>query len=192
MDTLRRRIPFKVGEDDDANTDGEVLDDQQQEELIEVLRKENEIVNQRYSTALKVVVGLSCMLQLITFNQNPLLTVFPIQGTESSIPLPAIFTLLAVYIHANLIIMFFANEFRVRFQFQFSNLVGPLSYQFLYLLSAVAPTLCLFLQKPWQAILWWCTTPLMVFIVHAVMDAIQQSNQGIADLETMKYKAPGA
>lgn len=128
--------------------------------------------------------------QISTFNHNPLLSIYPIQGAEPSIPLPAAFTILALYIHFNLVLLFFSNEIHVRFNL--SNPIDPLSYQLLYSLSAVAPTLCLFLQKPWQITMWWCTTGLIVFIVQTVVDAIQQSNQGIADLETMKYTAPGA
>ncbi|KAH9480407.1 hypothetical protein JR316_0007005 [Psilocybe cubensis] len=190
MDTLRRRIPFKLSEDDDTGLENDILDEQEQEELIDELRRENENVNHAYSIALKVLVGLSCILHVTTINHNPLFSIFPIQGNEVSIPLPAIFTILALYIHFNLVLLFFSNEIRIRFNL--SGPIDPLSFQLLYSLSAVAPTLCLFLQKPWQITAWWCETGLIVFIVHTVMDAIQQSNQGIAELETMKYTAPGA
>ncbi|KAF9565745.1 hypothetical protein CPC08DRAFT_815238 [Agrocybe pediades] len=189
MDTLRRRIPFKA-RDEDAIDDNEILDEQQQEELIDKLREENELVNKAYLVALKVVVGLSLLLQLATFRRNPLLTIYPLQGSQSAIPLPAAFTLLSIFVHLNLLLLLFPEEIPVLFQL--SSSINPLSFQLLYSVSAVAPTLCLFLQKPWQTFVWWCFTPVMVFIVQSVMEAIQESNQGIADLETMKYTAPGA
>ena len=210
MDTLRRRIPFKLDREEEIYEDV-VLDEQrgfismhttidlmfcpEQDEVIDRLRKENDVVNRRYSIVLKVVVSISFFLyvsehsgrlhltqlrQLVTFKHNPLLAIYPIRGPEPSIPLPAIFTILSLFIHLNLILLFSSGGIR------------PLPYQLLYSLSAVAPTLSLCLQKPWQITLWWCITPLMVYLNQTVMDAFQQSIQGIADLEQMKYTAPGA
>lgn len=80
MDTLRRRIPFKLADENDDNHDGLILDEErtesldilslscrlilppEQDALIESLRKENEIVNRWYSSALILVVALSCAL----------------------------------------------------------------------------------------------------------------------------------
>ncbi|KIM43219.1 hypothetical protein M413DRAFT_26388 [Hebeloma cylindrosporum] len=180
MDTLRRRIPFKLEGDSEEIYDNVVLDEQQQEEIIDRLRKENDVVNWRYSIALKIVVALSFISQLVSFTNNPLLAIYPIRGPEPSIPLPGVFTILSLFIHLNLALLFSSGKIR------------PLPYQLLYTLSAVAPTLSLFLQKPWQITVWWCITPLMVYLNQTVMDAFQQSIQGIADLEQMKYTAPGA
>jgi len=117
----------------------------------------------------------------VTFKNNPLLAIYPIRGgPEQSIPLPVIFTILSLFIHLNLALIFSPGRIR------------PLPYQLLYRLSAVAPTLSLFLQKPWQTTVWWCITPLMVYLNQTFMDAFQQSIQGIADLEQLKYTAPGA
>ncbi|KAF8964402.1 hypothetical protein BDZ97DRAFT_1660267 [Flammula alnicola] len=190
MDTLRRRIPFKLVDEDEEIEDSAVLDEQQQDALIEGLRQENEIVNRRYAAALKVVVGLSCILQLSTFNRNPLLVIYPIRGLAASVPLPYVFTVLSLFVHLNLALFFYSDEIRIHLRL--SETPTPLSYQLLYSLSAVAPTLSLFLLKPWQTTVWWCITPMVVLIVQVVMDALQQSIQGIADLENMKYTAPGA
>jgi len=167
----------------------------EQDELIDRLRKENEAVNRTYLVALKFLVALSFILcvfklivirlhltqprQLTTFKNNPLLTIYPIRGPAPSIPLPVIFTILSLFIHLNL-------------AFSFSLETIKLPYQLMYSLSAVAPTLSLFLQKPWQTTVWWCVTPLVVYINQTVMDAFQETVQGISDLEQMKYTAPGA
>ncbi|KAF9483473.1 hypothetical protein BDN70DRAFT_302213 [Pholiota conissans] len=191
MGTPRRRIPFKLVDEDGEADDNAILDEQQQEALIESLRKENESVNRRYAAALRTIVGLSCLLQLFTFNRNPLLAIFPTAGSDPSIPLPALFTILSLFIHLNLVLLFNADEIRVGFQL--SGSLTPLSYQLLYSLSAVAPTLSLlFLKKPWQTTVWWMITPVVIFIVQLVIEAIEQSIQGIADLENMKYTALGA
>ncbi|KAF8903136.1 hypothetical protein CPB84DRAFT_1774955 [Gymnopilus junonius] len=169
MDTLRRRIPFKIGEDEEESFENEVLDEQQQDE-------ENDMVNHKYTIAVTLVVGLSCILHLISFKYSPLLAIFP--------------AILALYVHLHLVFMFFSTDIQARFR-----LAEPVkfhSFQLLFLLSAVAPVLCLFLYKPWQTLLWWCLTPLVIFIAQTVTDAIQQNNQGISDLETLKYTAPGA
>ncbi|KAJ3502888.1 hypothetical protein NLJ89_g8685 [Agrocybe chaxingu] len=190
MDTLRHRIPFKHADDSDEADSQEVLDEQQQDALLEDLRKENDSVNRTYYTSLKILVGLSGILQLTSFNHNPLVTVFPLTSKETALPLPIVFIILSLFIHLNLVLCFCAEDARVFLQL--AAPVNPLSYQSLYLLSAVAPTLSIYLGKPWQTSVWWCTTPAMVFIVQTVMDTIEQSNENIADLETMKYKAAGA
>ncbi|KAF5315495.1 hypothetical protein D9619_007175 [Psilocybe cf. subviscida] len=187
MDTLRRRIPFKLADDNDDNNDNLILDEEQQDAVIESLRKENDIVNRWYSSALMLVVGLSCILHLLTFQRNPLLAIFPINSTQPSLPLPAAFTILSLFVHANL-----ALFLDVKVRLSIRETLTPLSYRFLYLLCAVAPTLSLFLNKPWQTTVWWCSTPLVVAMVQTVLDSVQQNIQGIADLETMKYSAPGA
>ncbi|CAA7261588.1 unnamed protein product [Cyclocybe aegerita] len=190
MDTLRRRIPFRLGDDgDDFDSQGN-LDEQQQDALLEDLRKENNSVNRTYYTSLKILLGLSVILQFTSFKHNPLVTVFPITSKETALPLPIFFIILSLFIHLNLTLCLCAEDARVFLQL--ADPISPLSYQILYLLSAVAPTLSIYLGKPWQTSVWWCTTLAMVFVVHAVMDTIEQSNENIADLETMKYKAAGA
>jgi hypothetical protein len=97
---------------------------------------------------------------------------------------------LSLFIHANLALFLCSDDAKVRLSIP--ETLTPLSYRLLYLLCAVAPTLSLFLNKPWQTTVWWCSTLLVVTMVQTVLDSVQQNIQGIADLETMKYSAPGA
>ncbi|PPQ65385.1 hypothetical protein CVT26_000010 [Gymnopilus dilepis] len=190
MDTLRRRIPFKLGHEDDGSPENEVLDEQQQDEVIDRLRKENEVANHRYSMAMKLVVGLSCILHITALTYNPLLTIYPSPSEAPSIPLPIAFVLLALYIHLHLVVLFFSSD--IQAWLQLAEPPRPHSFRVLYLLSAMAPTTSLFLAKPWQTTLWWCSSALVIFIADTVVDAIEQNNQGIKDLEKLKYTAPGA
>ncbi|KAH9922805.1 uncharacterized protein BXZ73DRAFT_91529 [Epithele typhae] len=57
---VRHRIPFRFSEDD--GQDGPILDEQEQEELIENLRKADESSNLIYHVGLEAVIGLSLVL----------------------------------------------------------------------------------------------------------------------------------
>jgi len=84
MDTLRRRIPFKLDDEEEVDA-GEVLDEQrvfismrltvyliiscpEQDEVIDRLRRENDVVNRRYSIALKFVVSVSFILCVFEYS----------------------------------------------------------------------------------------------------------------------------
>ncbi|TFK40807.1 hypothetical protein BDQ12DRAFT_734000 [Crucibulum laeve] len=195
MDTIRRRVPFKFSEEKEEK-ETEVLDEQEQDELIEKLRRENEISNRQYLVLIRVVLALSALLQFVFLfspsKSSPLFSLFPAAsvGEDLSMPLPTLFIMLSLFVHLNLAFLFHPNE--IRMLLQLNQNPSPLSYELLYTLSAVPPTLSAFLWRPWQTTLWWCFTPMIVFIVHTVMSAIDNGNESIADLETMKYVAPGA
>jgi len=100
------------------------------------------------------------------------------------------FSLLSLFVHLNFALFFFPDEVRVLPQLD--NPPRPLSFRMLYCISVVGPSLSLFLNKPWQTTIWWCITPFMVFITQTVLDVIQSNVEGIAKLEAMRYRAPGA
>jgi hypothetical protein len=50
----------------------------------------------------------------------------------------------------------------------------------------------LFFEIPWKVGIWWSYTPLVVFAVDRVTNNIENIDREIANLEGMKYKAPGA
>jgi hypothetical protein len=62
----------------------------------------------------------------------------------------------------------------------------------LYVLSAVSPTLSLFLRLPWQVTAWWLSASVIVFAVQSVMDTVESNSQGISELESMRYVSRGA
>jgi hypothetical protein len=131
--------------------------------------------------------------QSISFSYNPLLVIIPppIIKTPSSIPLPGLFTVLSIILHINLALLASLDHIKLRFRISHVQL-HPLSYQLSYALSAVAPTLSLLLQRPWQSTVWWSMTGAVVFTTHSVMSAIEEGNKNVSELESMKYVAPGA
>lgn len=126
-------------------------------------------------------------------HENPLLAIFPANLPEEipSIPYPVIATLLSLTIHINLAALAFSGDSQTRVRFGDFD-VHPIPYQLLYVISAVAPTLSLFLRRSWQSTAWWSLTAAVVFTVHTVTGSIDRGNESIAELETMKYVAPGA
>ncbi|TEB39799.1 hypothetical protein FA13DRAFT_1724020 [Coprinellus micaceus] len=62
----------------------------------------------------------------------------------------------------------------------------PVSFALTYALSAVGPTLSLFLGKPWQTTGWWMASLVIAYVTHT------ESRNGVAEVEGMRYVAPGA
>lgn len=123
---------------------------------------------------------------------NPLLIIFPedTPSPRSAIPFATGFTLLSLFIHLNLALLFHPDE--VRAHLQLTHNPKPLSYGMLYVLSAVSPTLSLFLRLPWQVTAWWLSASVIVFAVQSVMDTVESNSQGISELESMRYVSRGA
>ncbi|KAF9463058.1 hypothetical protein BDZ94DRAFT_650902 [Collybia nuda] len=197
MDLLRKRIPFKLTDSPTVLSEvGDPILDEQ-EELIQGLREANVISNGWHLALLRIVLGLSFSLQLISLvhspHKNPFLVMFPVESTEvlPSIPYPVLATLLSMAIHINLAFLAFPGDLQTPLRFWDFG-VFPVSYQFLYIAAAVPPTLSLFLQLPWQSTAWWSVTVAVVFIVRTVTGSIDYGNEGITELETMQYVAPGA
>ncbi|PIL22516.1 hypothetical protein GSI_15205 [Ganoderma sinense ZZ0214-1] len=57
---VRQRVPFRFSED--GNLEGRTLDEQEQEEVIDRLRKQNEDSDTIYYTGLQVLIGLSLVM----------------------------------------------------------------------------------------------------------------------------------
>ena len=107
------------------------------------------------------------------------------------IPLPVAFTLLNIIIHLNVAFIAFEDDIRLRSRIS-EVALHPLPYQLSYAIAAVPFTLSLFLRKPWQSSSWWSLTLVMVFIVQTVTSSIIQGNESISELETLRYRSPGA
>lgn len=124
--------------------------------------------------------------------ETPLQVLFP-DAEQGVIPLPKVFTVIALGLHINLSFRIHPARLRNAFQRLGADVhVQPLSYQLSYAIAAVAPTLCLFIGRPWTTIIWWSIAAFVTFVVQTVQDSIDQGNEGIATLESMKYIAPGA
>ncbi|KAF8798966.1 hypothetical protein BYT27DRAFT_7202700 [Phlegmacium glaucopus] len=193
MDSLRRRIPFKLVEDDDDddnNSVSDIYDEQQQEFMIQELRQEADTFNRKALLSLRILVSLSCIIQVLFNNlqNNPFLAFFSPEESTLSAPLRIILSIPSFFVHY-LLAVFLSSQFRDNF-FPYNR--ATLSYRFVYSVSVLAPTISLCSQIPWKVAIWWSYTPLLVFAVHRVMNSFEDINRGIANLEALKYRAPGA
>lgn len=189
MNTLRQRVPFQAAADDEDDS-GVVLDDVEQDELIADLRVRNVQTTARTLLVLDVVLVFSALLQVVYLlkgsKESPLLAVFPLPPStapdpDPPIPWPAAFALLALALHANLALRLHPTP----------RAPAPLSYAFSYALAGVAPTLSLFLARSWQATLWAAVPALVVALTHSVHNTLQEGDEALAELEALKYRAPG-
>jgi hypothetical protein len=95
-----------------------------------------------------------------------------------------LFALLALALHANLALLLHPNLLLRLYPL-------PLSYSLSYALSAVAPSLSLFLARSWQATAWAALPVLVVALTHSVHSTLQEGDEALAELETLQYRAPG-
>ncbi|KAJ3976949.1 hypothetical protein EV361DRAFT_944838 [Lentinula raphanica] len=205
---FRRRITFKA--DTDTEEDANYLDDQgnalisvlEQEEVIENLRKENAKSNEQSILMMKLIVLLSAFMHLIYFinpTDDPLLFLFPPSNSAETIPLPRPFTCVSLALHANLLLLLDPSSIRkILLQLGFgiddsTDLRNyTLSPTLAYTLAFVAPTVGLFLRRPWLTVAWWSITVLVTYAVQSVLEDTASGNEHIRSLEALKYRAPGA
>lgn len=172
------------------------MDEQEQEELIETLRKENEVSTAQYQLLITVLLGLSLSAQLLYLvtpsKRTPIANIFPIAPShdDSPIPLSTLLTLISIFVHLS--ISLYCHYPRSLFNLILSPPPKPLPYDQAFALSAVAPALALFLWKPWQTLAWWSLGPCMVYVTYTVVQAIELGGNGVAELEELRYVAPGA
>lgn len=121
---------------------------------------------------------------LFKASPSPLLFLFP-NPKAGHIPFSIPLTLLYIAIHANLLVLTDIPNGILQ-----SSQALPL--KFLYPLAAVAPSLSIYLRNPWQVSIWWCTTFTMVYLTQFILDTIEDQNYQVAQLEGLRYRAPGA
>jgi len=188
---------------------------EEQDEVIQQLREQSERLKEKGLIGARILVLFSSIMYALshftfpsliktsTFYRqfiqllaptasNPVFIIFPedLPSSRSVIPFARGFTLLALFIHLNLAILFHPDD--VRTCLQLTHNPKPLSYGMLYALSAVAPTLSLFLYSPWKTTLWWLLTTVVIFVVQCAMNTIESSSRGISELESKRYVFRGA
>ena len=136
-----------------------------------------------------LIISFSSQLLFNNLPNNPFLAIFSPKEFILSTPLRVIYSAASFLIHYSLAFNL-SSQFRVYF-YPYSD-PTPLSYRFLYSISVLAPAASLFFEIPWRVAIWWSYTPLVVFAVHRVTNNIESIDREIANLEGMKYKAPGA
>ncbi|KAF8073713.1 hypothetical protein FPV67DRAFT_1410094 [Lyophyllum atratum] len=197
METIRRRVPFGRSSADDSEEDEKrILDEQEQEALIKQLKATNRASSQRYMLILQVVLVLSFVLyvpQVFSFYKNPLLVMIPPETPDhpGDLPLPSILTFINIVIHINLAYIVFRDKFTRRNKLSEAG-THLLPYRVAYACAAVPPALCMYLGKSWQSTAWWGLTVAILFTVQTVIAAIDQGNESISELESLRYVSPGA
>ncbi|KAK7048408.1 hypothetical protein R3P38DRAFT_2869180 [Favolaschia claudopus] len=175
MTSLRHRVGFTAS-DDDGDAQNHVLDDVEQEEVIEDLRQRNDETTARATLVLDVV--LPSLRALPSF----------IPTLEPDPPCPILFTLLALGLHSNLTLLVHPT---LALHSTLKALPLPISFSLTYALAAVWPTLSLFLARSWQVTAFSAASFLVVALTHSVLRTLQEGDQALAELETLRYRAPG-
>ncbi|KAJ7459884.1 hypothetical protein FB451DRAFT_1563576 [Mycena latifolia] len=190
MSSLRHRVAFQTGGDDDEGGVPVVLDEQEQDELVASLHAANAQTTAHAVLVLDAVLAFSALLQLVYLlnpsKASPLLALVPLAPSappdpDPPLPCPSLFALLALALHANLALHLHPRP----------QLRAPLAYPLMYALAAVAPTLALFLARSWQTTVWAAVPGLVVALMHSVHATLQEGNEALAELESLKYRAPG-
>jgi len=194
METLRKRVPFSHSHTDEFEEDENgILDEQEQDALIQKLKETNRAASQQYLSILQVILVLSFVLQLLSFYTNPLLVMIPQDIPDSSvdIPLPAVFTFLNLVVHINLALIAFRDTLTIQYHLSEAPTI-LIPYQLCYAIAAVPLALSMFLRRSWQLTTWWGVTLLIVFTIQTVLVSIDQGNESISELESLRYVSPGA
>ena len=114
-----------------------------------------------------------------------------------TIPLPSLFALLHILVHLHLSLHSLPDQRTLPDPLSFLHDTGvplplPLTHLVSLLTPTVAPALALILQCDLPEIAWWCVAGLMTWLVWTVQQWIQQSEEDIKQLDTMRYDARGA
>ncbi|THH27033.1 hypothetical protein EUX98_g7148 [Antrodiella citrinella] len=160
--SVRQRVPFKFSEE--AVEDGVILDEQEQEELIQDLKKQSDVQNSQYLLLIQTVLALSGTLHLVYLfgpsKEPPTAAIFPrYLPPDEFNPIPGyhVFTLLHLFVHLNLSGQVLPTAHPLRRWFSRNVFTSspytffiPLPYLFLFGIAALAPILSLFMAQ-WVA-----------------------------------------
>ncbi|OAX42836.1 hypothetical protein K503DRAFT_682506 [Rhizopogon vinicolor AM-OR11-026] len=191
MDTLRRRNPFKYPSENSQLDETYIMDEQEQSEHIDNLKRLNATSNSQNRTMLQITLALSVLLHIIYIfsdYNSPLVAVFPPSGgQETPLYLSPVLTLLAIVLHANAALLTQPRNLVLA-----GRRITALPYNAALGLSAIPPAISVLSGKTWQTTAWWCTGAFLTWIVHAANMWIVQGNESISELETLKYISAGA
>ncbi|KAL1745123.1 hypothetical protein HDZ31DRAFT_82186 [Schizophyllum fasciatum] len=235
LSQVRRRVPFHFAEDSEAiEAEERVLDEQEQEEVIDKLSRENELTILRTTRAALCLVTLSLLLHLyfITSQDSPLLAILPPTAHAPPLPFATALSLFNFFSHFILLLRLqpryavppsLLRYLRLQ-PFHTANprthvspspspshhprlatppsptpslrlaLASPLAISPLHLplLTFLPPLASLFTARAWQTTAWWAIAPAVTLVVHFVEDLVRSSDDGLAQLGSLRYRAPGA
>ncbi|KAI0754993.1 hypothetical protein C8Q80DRAFT_1142322 [Daedaleopsis nitida] len=197
---VRQRVPFRFSED--GEDDGRILDEQEQEEVIGRLRKENEDSNAAYHIALQIVIGLSFIIHVLFLfsgsKLSPLANVLPGPPPTAAVPFATALTLLQLLIHLNLSLYSLPPKHRYRHLVPHAALPRslelplPLAHPISIILTIVAPTYALLLGRGYADVIWWAVPGALTGLVALVKKWMRDGEKDVAELEKLRYTARGA
>ncbi|KAI0776572.1 hypothetical protein BD413DRAFT_223949 [Trametes elegans] len=200
MNAVRQRVPFRFSEDEEQ--DNHVLDEQEQEEVIDRLRRESASSNAIYLIGLQAIIGLSVLLHAIytlkSPKYSPLAILFPDSPVGAPLPLGTPLALLQVLIHINLSLNVLPPTHPIRQAMRSSALPPsfrppfPLPHPATLLAPTLAPIYALLLGQGWTDVLWWSLTGLLTTIVVVTTKWMRDEEEELANLEKLRYTARGA
>ncbi|KAI1789640.1 hypothetical protein LXA43DRAFT_1020551 [Ganoderma leucocontextum] len=173
---MRQRVPFRFSEDGDS--DGRVLDEQEQEQVIDRLRQQNEDSHTVYCMGLQVVIGISLLMYPVPFANALLLLQFLVHGNLIIYCLPP----------KNLPQRIVSNTWLLRSL----SLPLPLSHPVSIILPMVAPVYATLLGRGRVDVLWWSATGLLTVIVALATKWMKDAEKDVEELEKLRYRARGA
>ncbi|OBZ71542.1 hypothetical protein A0H81_08427 [Grifola frondosa] len=195
--SLRQRIPFRYF---DAEEETErVLDEQEQEELIQDLRRQSDSSNNLYVTLLHVLLALSGIVHLIYLysptKESPFSALLGSHSPAPPIPLASAFDVLHMLLHLHLHLHLLHPEHPIRRMLSSAPNIPfplPLTHPLILTAPALAPVLSLLLRRDWRDALWWSVASGMTWLVYSTLKWIQKNEEDIHELEKMQYDARGA
>ncbi|KIY45581.1 hypothetical protein FISHEDRAFT_60986 [Fistulina hepatica ATCC 64428] len=195
---VRQRKPFKATDSDDGGPTT-VLDDQEQDEVIAKLRRENDVSNQTNILLVSSVVIVALLLHvyysLRSNKYSPVLSVFPSRSVDKPLLGSTVLAGLDIIVHVLLLLRIRPVDAIPRFpgiHFSSPEVQEKYFFPLVAMSASLAPLFSLAASRLWQTTVWWCITPLIVFAVYSLEVSIASGNEGLDQLEKLKYRAPGA
>ncbi|KAH9971953.1 hypothetical protein BGW80DRAFT_1173764 [Lactifluus volemus] len=175
---LRKRSPFTFASDE-SYPGFAILDDQEQEEIIQTLKKENDASDSKIRNFLDVLRLAFTLLHVIyLFRRTNPLNPFLSPAQPLRIPFDILFAL--VHIMALLDMgdcaLYWSMCYRAK----------------VYAITLVAPTYCVLTGKGLTNTAWWSFAFVAAALYHYFHSLILQGERNILELRVMRYNARGA
>ncbi|KZV88924.1 hypothetical protein EXIGLDRAFT_838851 [Exidia glandulosa HHB12029] len=188
MTTLRQRTRH-VHKDSDDEGPAPILNDEEQEKIIDELKRNSALSNAVNIWLFRATVALSLGTQLHflfdTSGRHPLTTILPTRfsNTQPLIPFAKVFTLLLVALHVNALFLLTTSlPFKVK--------LDPMQT---FILSNLALAVAFVTRTTdFAQLFWWAGPSFLMAGVQAAVRWMHESEGSVAQLEKLKYDAKSA
>jgi len=196
-------LPFRSQDDENSGIMPPIMDEQEQEEVVELLRSQNEISNLENTRILQALLSCSLLLQLMFLighkNGSSWTPISPILSSDARlrqplIPTSRLWTLLNITQHIH--DMMFSDP-HLQSLIPHTPLVN-LREQRIWAITLLPLTLALILRTSGSQgpdttqIVWWGIAPAMAGITSLIRQWIREGRQDLQQLTKLKYKSKGA